>query len=79
MKLYRDTKETVWKRDTFDIDADSIEEAVNKILDCDVYPTDSDFLAETEEPMSPADNGGYSTEQIWDNETYKTVYSNGTK
>lgn len=74
--LYKDSKNTIWRRDYFNIEADSIEDAINKILNLDVFPDDSELLSDTEEGMLPSENGGQCTEEIIDAHTYETLYGN---
>lgn len=74
--LYKDSKSTIWRRDYFRIEADSIEEAINQILNLDAYPIDSELLMDTEEGMLPSENGGQATEEIFDTYTNETLYGN---
>ncbi len=74
--LYKDSKNTIWRRDYFKIEADSIEEAINQILNLDAYPVDSELLVDTEEGMLPSENGGQATEEIFDTHTNETLYGN---
>ncbi len=76
-----DQKHTIWYRNKFTIEAETLEEAKAKVIemcntDSSNLPSDDwDLLHETVEQMSVIDNDGQSTEElythdgnmIWDN------------
>ena len=81
---YIDEKVSLWRRSYFSVEADSAEEAdqiaresigekeVNLEFDID----DSEYLYDTEENITPEENGGLSTLELFsDDETL--IYSNG--
>jgi len=74
--FYKDIKNTIWRREYYSVDAESEEEAVNKILNDKVEMDDSEFIYETEEYMDPDENRGYSTIEIYDNITDDLTYTN---
>jgi hypothetical protein len=79
--FYLDQKHTIWYRNKFTIEAETLEEAKAKVIemcntDSSNLPSDDwDLLHETVEQMSVIDNDGQSTEElythdgnmIWDN------------
>ena len=73
-KLYRDSLIKVWIRDFFDIEADSLEEAIEKLNDLDDF-YNTEILWDTEESLTPEENNGNVTEEIYD-ENDNLVYSN---
>jgi len=74
--LYRDVKSTIWNREYYSIDAESEEEAIDKILNGEVEIDDNELLYETEECMSPDENYGFSTVEIYNNATGDLIYTN---
>jgi len=75
--LYQDLKSTIWRREYYSIDAESEEEAVDKILNGEVEMTDNELLYETEECMDPDENQGNSTIEIYSDATGDLIYTNG--
>ncbi|MGM9533551.1 hypothetical protein [Intestinibacter sp.] len=73
-KLYRDSLVKIWVRDFFNIEADSLEEAIEKLEDQDDF-YDTEFIWETQEFLTPEENNGNVTEEIYD-ENDNLVYSN---
>ena len=74
--LYRDKKVTIWSRDTYEIEANTLEEAVNKIIDS---PNEEDcleyeYLYDTEQDIKK--QYGESTLEIIDGNTGSVMYSN---
>lgn len=72
-KFYQDVKVTVWQRQKFEIEAESYEEAlkeVEKFKTEDVGAWIADYenetLFDTEESLSPEDNGGFHTIELYD-------------
>jgi radical SAM superfamily enzyme len=79
--FYLDQKHTIWYRNKFTIEANSLEEAKDKVIEiCNTnihdLPSDEwDLLHETVEQMEVGDNDGQPTEElythdgnmIWDN------------
>lgn len=82
MKQYSfhiDRKGTIWERTDFTINADSIEEANKKALEYIQGTEESndeiEYLSETFEPMTPEENEGFSTEELF-SEHDKVIFSN---
>lgn len=74
-KLYKDIKYTSWDRLCYILEAESVEEAIEKINnnlvdECDIKGLD---IYET---MTPEENGGFSTIEILD-EDYNVIFKNG--
>ena len=69
--FYLDQKHTIWYRNTFTIEADTLEEAKTKVIElCNTdtgnLPSDDwDLLHETVEALSVGDNGGEATEELY--------------
>ena len=67
--FYLDQKHTIWYRNKFTIDANSQEEANEKVKELyykDELPNDDwDLLHDTLEGMSVGDNGGQATEELY--------------
>jgi len=78
--FYIDTKVTDWYRTTFEIEANSEEEAKQKAIKF----VEDDHHGEipweqidcTIEPMSVKDNGGECTEELYDNSTGNVIWNN---
>ena len=82
--FYQDELVSVWKRNKFQIEANSKEEAIEKIKKIDFKRGDldeggeymeSDFLFETETLIEPSEPYN-STFEIEDPQTNRTIYSN---
>jgi hypothetical protein len=79
--FYLDQKHTIWYRNTFTIEAKTLEEAKDKVIQMCNNPTEDlpsdewETLFETLEGLTVGDNGGQATEEvythsgdmIWDN------------
>ena len=81
-EFFKDELGTIWYRDCIEIEADSYEEAKQKVIDAvenydDIEVFDSEPLWETWNETSIKDNDGYATLEIQDPETSKTIYKNG--
>lgn len=69
--FYLDQKHTIWYRNKFTIEADTLEEAKAKVIElCNTdtgnLPSDDwDLLHETVEALSVGDNGGEATEELY--------------
>lgn len=83
-QFYQDELVLVWKRSTFEVEANSKEEAIEKIKQIDFERGDldevgefkeSEFLFETENSLEPDENYN-STLEIEDPDTGDTIYSN---
>ena len=64
-RLIVDRKVEVWRRDNVSIEAESLEEAVNKAIEHDyLVPDDSEYLYDTECTMSPEQVFPYNSATI---------------
>ena len=84
--FYRDEKQTIWVRTRFDIQAESYEEALEKIKQVESNPTesyedemDAEYLYETLESMDPEENDNQATCEIHSEDTNQLVYTNEIK
>ena len=68
--FYQDRKVTCWERTQFSIEAESYKEALEIIKswggDKQIMVTDGETLYETSEAISPIDNGGRPTIEVFD-------------
>lgn len=84
--MYIDYKVTMWRRAFFD-NADHIEEIIKELTENKTYYvfdeklgfTESQVLYETEEEMSPEENNGESTIEIYTSGNDKLIWSNEIK
>lgn len=73
---YLDTKQTVWRRTYFSVEAETFGEATDKMLriieDDDIYNDDhfveNEILYDTFEDMSVEENGGWATKELFSSE-----------
>lgn len=74
-ELYKDVKYASWDRLYYNVEADSIEDAIEKINKglVDEYDVVGLDIYET---ITPEENGGFSTVEIL-NEDYDVIYKNG--
>lgn len=82
--FYQDELVNVWKRSKFEVEANSKEEAIEKIKDIDFEDGDlddvgefieSEYLFDTETLLEPSEQHN-STFEIEDPQTDKNIYSN---
>lgn len=81
MSYYIDEKVTIWRRTYYNVEGTE-EEIKNKLIDQfeSKYPTDieifdSEILYETEESITPEENNGMPTIEIF-NDSGDTIWSN---
>ena len=81
-KFYLDRKVTVWERDNFEIDAETKEEAINRIKqqfseegDGFYIEGETDTLYDTMEFL-PAEENQSATIEIYDDETNECILTN---
>lgn len=83
-QFYQDELVSVWKRSKFEVEANSKEEAIEKIKDIDFEDGDlddvgefieSEYLFDTETLLEPSEQHN-STFEIEDPQTDKNIYSN---
>lgn len=85
--FYKDEKNTIWVRTKFSIEAESYEQALEKIKEVnngdhsEIHDNLSywEYLEETLEEMTPEENGGEFTCEIYSEDTDKLIYTNETK
>lgn len=74
--LYKDSLMKVWVRDHYEIEAESLEEAINQINDGFVDYVDSDILWDDfQDIVDISENGNNPTEIIYD-EDDKLIWEN---
>ena len=73
-RIRRSTKGTVWVDDYFEVEADSLGEAKEKVLEgsCEPYNTETDW--ESWSDMDPEDNDGMRTLELYDE--FGLIYKN---
>lgn len=78
--LFLDEKVTVCLRQRVEVEAGTIEEAAQKLGDDleEAACFDSEFLSETEEYMSPSENGGCATTVIVEQGAKAVLWANAT-
>lgn len=74
--FYQDVKVEIWQRQYFTIKADTKEEALEEVEQYkkrdaseDYIVGHSEYLYETERVLSPEENGGYATIELYDEST----------
>jgi hypothetical protein len=84
--FYRDEKQTIWVRTRFDIQAESYEQALEKIKEVEENQSESyenadywEFLEETLEEITPEENKGEATLEIHSEDTNELIYTNEIK
>jgi len=81
--FYRDQKCSVWQRAKFKVEAETYEDAVNKVLkmeeseDFDEFDPVYDLLVETICDLTPDVNEGKTTTEIYSTETNEIIFENG--
>lgn len=82
--FYQDVKVEIWQRQYFTIKADTKEEALEEVekykrrdVSEDFIVENSEYLFETECMLSPEENGGYATIQLYDSKTNEMIGCNG--
>lgn len=75
-RFYQDVKVEIWQRQYFTIKADTKEEALEEIeqykkmdVSADYIVGHSEYLYETERVLSPEENDGDATIELYDEET----------
>lgn len=76
--LFIDEKYTLWTRTHVTIEADSLEEAVEKCKNGDYDDSWSEDLYDTAEAMTPEENRGEATVEIYseDKDKFDALYTN---
>ena len=74
-KLIRSTKGRIWVDDLFEVEADSLQEAKQKVLYDMVEPCGTETNWDTWDPMTARENDGMSTEKLYNED--ELIYKNG--
>lgn len=74
-KLYEDILSRSWNRYFYDVEADTIEEAVEKVKDGEVDCYDSEQIYEVIDELDPVDNNGSPTREIY-NDNDELIWHN---
>ena len=81
--FYKDEKHTIWYRGKFEIEAESYEDAVAKVKQMEQTPmlydgvdVRWDLLEETLEGLTPEDNDGQTTAEVYSADTSDLIYAN---
>lgn len=74
--LYEDVKVTTWRRYSYEVEAETLEEAVELVKDGEVDSVDMEELYEADEYLNPNENGGNATHEIYSAEDDELLYSN---
>lgn len=75
-QLYEDVKVATWRRYTYDVEAETLEEAVELVKDGDVDSTDMEEFFESDVFLTPQENGGQPTHEIYLAKDDVLLYSN---
>jgi hypothetical protein len=81
-EFHLDQKHTIWYRNTFTIEAKTLEEAKAKVIDiCNTdtgqLPSDDwDLLNDTAEYIHPYENNGEATDELYIGETDTIIWTN---
>lgn len=78
-ELYEDVKVTTWCRHSYEVEAETLEEAVELVKDGDVDSTDMEEFFESDVFLTPQENGGQPTHEIYLAKDDTLLYSNGDK
>ena len=84
--FYQDVKVEIWLRQYFTIKADTKEEALEEVekykrmdVSADLIVENSEYLFETEYMLSPEENGGDATIELYDEATGRCLGTNVLK
>lgn len=76
-KLYKDDYEKVWFRQKYEVEANNLEEAIELVRQEEAYAHSSKYLHDTATGITPAENYGHATEEIYSEDREDMiVYSN---
>lgn len=86
-KFYVDEKRTIWYRSNININANSLEEAKEIIKqkykdnELDAFTTESGWeqMEYSDTQLSPEDNDGWATEEVFCDENSELLIDNGTR
>ena len=74
--LYKDSLMKVWVRDHYEIEAESLKEAINQINDGFVEYVDSDVLWDDFQDIVNASENGYNPTEIIYDENDNSIWTN---
>lgn len=74
--LYEDVKVCTWRRYSYEVEAETLEEAVELVRDGEVDSTDMEEFYDVDEYLSPRENGGNATQEIYSAKDDELLYSN---
>ena len=74
--LYKDSLMKVWVRDYYEIEAESLKEAINQINDGLVEYVDSNVLWDDFQNIVNVSENGYNPTEIIYDENYNSVWTN---
>lgn len=77
--LFVDEKVKVWKRRYITVEASNLDEAVKKYKEGDFDDEGTEELYETEELISPEENNGFPTIEVYNKDSYNTIWTNVEK
>ena len=85
--FYADEKNTIWIRREFKIEAESYEQALEKIKEVEkddhsiIYDNEicTEYIYETLDEMPPEENNGQATFEIHSEDTNELIYTNEIK
>lgn len=77
--LYEDILSHSWRRFYYGVEAETLEEAVELVKDGDVDSTDMEEFFGSDVFLTPQENGGQPTHEIYLAKDDTLLYSNGDK
>ena len=77
--LFIDEKCKVWKRRYITVEAADLDEAIKNYKEGNFDVTYTDELYETEEPISPEENNGYPTIEVYNKDSLDAIWTNVEK
>lgn len=78
-KLFEDQLIKVWRRTYYEIEAETLEEAIESIRELDADSDECETLYETEEYLGPGDNDNCPTHEIYNRDTTELIWDNTMK
>jgi hypothetical protein len=74
--LYEDVKVCTWRRYSYEVEAETLEEAVELVRDGEVDSTDMEEFYDADYFLTPENNEGRATQEIYSAKDDKLLYSN---
>lgn len=75
-ELCEDVKVATWRRYFYDVEADTIEKAIQLVKDGMIDSHNMEEMYDVDYYMKPEDNNGEATREIYDTERDKLLYTN---